>query len=134
MPLPAAALPSIPNARHRRRTHNHAFTRTPPPPPPPLTRSCLCTHTPPSLQSFDAVVHFAGFKAVGESVARPLSYYDNNFLAGVVLLEAMQRHGVRNVSGRSFTLAAMQMQRHGVRGVSGDRERRRPPPALLPAR
>jgi UDP-glucose 4-epimerase len=47
---------------------------------------------------FDAVIHFAGFKAVGESVAQPLLYYDNNFVAGVVLLEAMQKHGVRNVS------------------------------------
>ncbi|KAI8468051.1 MAG: UDP-glucose 4-epimerase [Monoraphidium minutum] len=48
-------------------------------------------------ESFDAVIHFAGFKAVGESVAEPLSYYENNFGAGMVLLAAMRRHGVRNL-------------------------------------
>ena len=36
---------------------------------------------------FDAVVHFAGLKAVGESVAKPLSYYDNN-VAGILTLTA----------------------------------------------
>jgi UDP-glucose 4-epimerase len=45
----------------------------------------------------DAVVHFAGFKAVGESVAKPLDYYRNNVNGTVVLLEAMQDHGVRNL-------------------------------------
>jgi UDP-glucose 4-epimerase len=47
--------------------------------------------------SFDAVIHFAGFKAVGESVAEPLAYYDNNFVASVVLLQAMAKHGVKRV-------------------------------------
>ena len=41
-----------------------------------------------------AVIHFAGLKAVGESVERPLSYYDNNVTGTVVLLEAMQACGV----------------------------------------
>jgi hypothetical protein len=48
---------------------------------------------------FDAVIHFAGFKAVGESVVQPLAYYDNNFVASVVLLETMTRHGVKQVRG-----------------------------------
>jgi UDP-glucose 4-epimerase len=46
---------------------------------------------------FDAVVHFAGLKAVGESVAQPLRYYDNNVAGTIVLCEAMQRHGVRSL-------------------------------------
>lgn len=45
----------------------------------------------------DAVVHFAGLKAVGESVAQPLRYYDNNVAGTVSLLEVMQAHDVRNL-------------------------------------
>ncbi len=44
-----------------------------------------------------AVIHFAGLKAVGESVDKPLSYYDNNVGGTVVLLQAMQRAGVRTI-------------------------------------
>ncbi|MBM3658623.1 MAG: UDP-glucose 4-epimerase GalE [Actinobacteria bacterium] len=44
-----------------------------------------------------AVVHFAGRKAVGESVDHPLWYYDHNVGGTVCLLEAMQRHGVRDL-------------------------------------
>lgn len=42
----------------------------------------------------DAVIHFAGLKAVGESVSKPLEYYDNNVVGTVRLLEAMQATGV----------------------------------------
>jgi UDP-glucose 4-epimerase len=42
----------------------------------------------------DAVVHFAGLKAVGESVREPLRYYANNVTSTVNLLDAMRRHGV----------------------------------------
>ncbi|MCU1379596.1 MAG: UDP-glucose 4-epimerase GalE [Acidimicrobiales bacterium] len=45
----------------------------------------------------DAVVHFAGLKAVGESVEQPLRYYENNVAGTVQLLKAMQRHGVRDL-------------------------------------
>jgi UDP-glucose 4-epimerase len=45
----------------------------------------------------DAVVHFAGLKAVGESVAEPLRYYDNNITGTLHLLAAMQRHDVRHI-------------------------------------
>ena len=45
----------------------------------------------------DTVIHFAGLKAVGESVAHPLRYYDNNVMGSLRLLEAMQAHGVRNI-------------------------------------
>ena len=43
----------------------------------------------------DAVIHFAGLKAVGESVAKPLEYYDNNLYGFIVLAEAMRAHGVK---------------------------------------
>jgi UDP-glucose 4-epimerase len=46
---------------------------------------------------FDAVIHFAGLKAVGESVEKPDLYYDNNVRGTQVLLDAMQRHGVRRM-------------------------------------
>jgi UDP-glucose 4-epimerase len=47
--------------------------------------------------SYDAVVHFAGLKAVGESVEKPLAYYRNNLGSTFSLLAAMSRHGVRKV-------------------------------------
>ena len=45
----------------------------------------------------DAVIHFAGLKAVGESVAKPIEYYDNNLVGTLVLLEAMRDHGVKKL-------------------------------------
>ena len=45
----------------------------------------------------DAVIHFAGLKAVGESVAKPLEYYENNMNATFVLLETMRSHGCKNI-------------------------------------
>ncbi|GAA4727011.1 UDP-glucose 4-epimerase GalE [Isoptericola chiayiensis] len=48
-------------------------------------------------ERFDAVVHFAGFKAVGESVAKPLAYYRNNLDSTLSLLEAMRRHDVQRL-------------------------------------
>ncbi len=45
----------------------------------------------------DAVIHFAAFKAVGESVAEPLKYYGNNLGSFVTLLELMRENGVGNV-------------------------------------
>jgi UDP-glucose 4-epimerase len=47
--------------------------------------------------TFDAVLHFAGLKAVGESVEKPLTYYDNNVHGTLNLLEAMQAHEVRTL-------------------------------------
>lgn len=46
--------------------------------------------------SIDAVIHFAGLKAVGESVEMPLGYYNNNITGTLVLLETMKEYGVRN--------------------------------------
>ena len=45
----------------------------------------------------DAVIHFAGLKAVGESVAQPLNYYDNNVVGTLRLLEAMDECGVKTL-------------------------------------
>lgn len=44
-----------------------------------------------------AVIHFAGLKAVGESVAKPLEYYENNLNATFVLVNAMRNNGVKNI-------------------------------------
>ena len=46
---------------------------------------------------FDAVIHFAGLKAVGESVEKPLMYYENNIQGTVNLLKAMQKTGVKKL-------------------------------------
>jgi UDP-glucose 4-epimerase len=44
-------------------------------------------------QKIDCIIHFAGFKAAGESVALPIGYYKNNLNATISLCEAMERHG-----------------------------------------
>lgn len=46
---------------------------------------------------FDAVIHFAGLKAVGESVSMPLRYYHNNITGTLILLEVMGKYGVKNL-------------------------------------
>ncbi len=50
-----------------------------------------------SRYHFDAVIHFAGLKAVGESVEQPLRYYDNNVHGSLVLFEAMAEAGVKTL-------------------------------------
>ena len=45
----------------------------------------------------DAVIHFAGFKAVGESVKKPLQYYRNNLDTTLSLVEVMEEFGCRNL-------------------------------------
>jgi UDP-glucose 4-epimerase len=50
-----------------------------------------------SKYSFDAVIHFAGLKAVGESVEIPLSYYHNNVTGTISLCDVMIKHGVKNI-------------------------------------
>ncbi len=46
---------------------------------------------------FDSVIHFAGFKAVGESVKIPLAYYNNNITGTLVLAELMSKYNVKNL-------------------------------------
>jgi len=50
-----------------------------------------------SKYTIDAVIHFAGLKAVGESVAQPLKYYDNNVHGTLVLCEVMAKHGCKSI-------------------------------------
>jgi UDP-glucose 4-epimerase len=47
--------------------------------------------------TIDAVIHFAGLKAVGESCEKPLEYYENNMNATFVLLDVMRRNGCKNI-------------------------------------
>lgn len=48
-------------------------------------------------QKIDAVIHFAGWKAVGESVRAPVRYYRNNLDSAITVLEQMERHGVKRL-------------------------------------
>jgi len=50
-----------------------------------------------SKHDFDCVIHFAGLKAVGESVEKPLMYYENNLTSTMNLLSAMEKHGVKRI-------------------------------------
>lgn len=50
-----------------------------------------------SENEIEAVIHFAGLKAVGESVAKPLEYYHNNVYGTLVLLEVMRHHRVKKI-------------------------------------
>jgi UDP-glucose 4-epimerase len=48
-------------------------------------------------EPIDSVIHFAGLKAVGESVAKPLEYYHNNITGTLVLCDVMRHHGVKSI-------------------------------------
>ena len=48
-------------------------------------------------EKIDAVMHFAGLKAVGESVSQPMRYYHNNIIGTLVLCEVMNKYGVKNI-------------------------------------
>ncbi|MBQ9791300.1 MAG: UDP-glucose 4-epimerase GalE [Clostridia bacterium] len=50
-----------------------------------------------SENNIDAVIHFAGLKAVGESVQKPLFYYRNNLLSTINVLDAMKKYNVKNI-------------------------------------
>ncbi len=50
-----------------------------------------------SNEKIDAVIHFAGLKAVGESVAKPWEYYHNNITGTLVLTDVMRKHGCKNI-------------------------------------
>lgn len=50
-----------------------------------------------SENKIDSVIHFAGLKAVGESVRKPLEYYNNNIYGTLVLLETMKKFGVKKI-------------------------------------
>ena len=48
-------------------------------------------------KNFDACIHFAGLKAVGESVEKPWEYYENNISGSLVLIDVLRRHGCKNL-------------------------------------
>lgn len=48
-------------------------------------------------EQIDSVIHFAGLKAVGESVVKPLEYYHNNITGTLILCDVMRNHGVKNI-------------------------------------
>ena len=48
-------------------------------------------------ESIDSCIHFAGLKAVGESVEKPWEYYDNNITGTLTLVDEMRKHGVKNI-------------------------------------
>ena len=48
-------------------------------------------------EQIDSVIHFAGLKAVGESVAKPWEYYDNNVTGTLTLIDVMRKHNVKNI-------------------------------------
>ena len=50
-----------------------------------------------SNEKIDAVIHFAGLKAVGESVQKPWEYYENNIAGTLTLVDVMRKHGVKNI-------------------------------------
>lgn len=50
-----------------------------------------------ATHKIEAVIHFAGHKAVGESVQVPMKYYENNVGGSIVLIQAMLRHNVKNI-------------------------------------
>ena len=57
-----------------------------------------------SREKLDAVIHFAGLKAVGESVAKPLEYYYNNITGTLVLCDTMRKYGVKKIDRKSTRL------------------------------
>ena len=65
--------------------------------PPPPTRCCAVS------TRYDAVIHFAGLKAVGESVAHPEMYYDNNLVGTINLYKTMKKHGCMKVRAARLT-------------------------------
>jgi len=48
-------------------------------------------------ESIDSVIHFAGYKAVGESVQKPIEYYHNNITGTLILCDVMRQHGCKSI-------------------------------------
>ncbi|KAI6073480.1 UDP-glucose 4-epimerase [Aix galericulata] len=84
---------------------------------PTALRRCL----PPPQHRFSAVVHFAGLKAVGESVQQPLEYYRVNLTGTIRLLEVRQRHvaglGVEPAASAAAGALPQAMKAHGVKNI-----------------
>jgi nucleoside-diphosphate-sugar epimerase len=63
--------------------------------------------SPISFGRFDAVIHFAGLKAVGKSVEKPLLYYNNNLMSTINLLDVMSKNNCKNVSTSPYAVAGV---------------------------
>ena len=50
-----------------------------------------------AVHQLDACIHFVGLKAIGESIEKPLEYYDSNIAGTLVLVEIMKSHGCKNI-------------------------------------
>lgn len=61
-------------------------------------------------EKIDAVIHFAGLKAVGESVVKPIEYYTNNMSGTLILCDEMRNHGVKNIIFLALLLLYMVLQ------------------------
>ena len=67
----------------------------------------------------DAVIHFAGFKAVGESVEKPIEYYRNNLGTTLTLLEVMRKHGCKDLIFSSSATVYSQVEEMPLTEESG---------------
>ncbi|WP_418450822.1 SDR family NAD(P)-dependent oxidoreductase, partial [Blautia sp.] len=72
-------------------------------------------------EEIDSCIHFAGLKAVGESVAKPWEYYENNIAGTLTLVDVMRKHNVKNIIFPDFSgifdgleLTPEQMQQVGT--------------------
>lgn len=63
---------------------------------------------------FEAVIHFAGLKAVGESVSKPLRYYSNNLISTINLMEVMSKNNCKNVSKLFLVFWEASVDRHCI--------------------
>ena len=59
-------------------------------------------------RKIDAVLHVAGLKAVGESMKKPLLYYNNNLIGAITLLEVMAAHRCKNLVFSSFVMSRLE--------------------------
>ena len=75
----------------------------------------------------DAVIHFAGYKAVGESVVKPIEYYHNNMTGTLLLCDTMRKHGVKTL----FSVLLLQYMEIRWRSQSQKNARNRVRPTLM---
>ena len=75
-----------------------------------------------SEHQIDAVINFAGYKAVGESVRKPLMYYGNNIEGAVTLLEVMAEHNVKSFVFSSSATVYLPAKKNSYYGRGANQE------------
>ena len=70
-------------------------------------------------EKVDAVIHFAGLKAVGESVVKPIEYYSNNLTGTLTLCDVMRNHGVKNIIFSSYRSQRSARREHARTRMDG---------------